>query len=132
MLILLNYVNTQPIFWKENKFLSINMGYKQAKPPIYNWLENTLNCDLFKLTKLYNDKNKRLKINTNIGLQLKLYPFYCSSSSETLNISPYCYYEFTYKKNVHKFTLKTWGNNIKRIDKSFFYGYSFGVSVGYY
>lgn len=103
-----------------------------AKLPIYiwDWFEITPSWDLFKLTKLYDDK--KLKINANVGLQLKFYPLCWTYPVETLYISPYCHYEFAYKKNAADFAYNWWGDNIKRTDKSLFFGYSFGVAVGYY
>ena len=76
-----------------------------ARLPIYvwDWFEVSPYWDLFKLTKIYD--SKKLKINADVGLQLK---------------------------NAGNFYSESWAGNIKRTDKSLFFGYSYGVTIGYY
>lgn len=103
-----------------------------AKLPIYvwDWFEITPYWNLLKLTKLYD--SEKLKINADVGLQLKFYPFYSTWSLTTQYISPFCQYDFAYKKNASEFLYTSWSDKIKRSDKSLFHGYSWGISIGYY
>lgn len=103
-----------------------------ARLPIYvwDWFEVSPYWDLFKLTKIYD--SKKLKINADVGLQLKFYPLCSSYSLSTLYISPFVQYDFAYKKNAGNFYSESWAGNIKRTDKSLFFGYSYGVTIGYY
>lgn len=114
------------------KMIGALLSIATAKLPIgiCDWLEVTPYWDLLKFTKVYDSK---LKLNADVGLQLKLYPLSGTYSYfNTLFVASFIEYDFAYKKNAGQYMYDYWGYNIRRSDKSLFRGYSWGVTVGMY
>lgn len=112
--------------------LAMVLAVSSAKLPIYvwDWFEVTPYWNLLKFTKIYDEG--KFKLNADVGLQLKFYPFCNSYSISTLYLSPFCQYDFAYKKNASDFRYTSYGPNIKQMDKSLFHGWACGMSIGYY
>lgn len=108
------------------------LSVASAKLPLYilDWLEITPYWDLLKFTKIYD--NDKFIINGDLGLQVKIYPLCESNVMNTLYITGFCLYNYAYKKDASKYYYEHWSKNIKRTDKSLFYGYSYGATIGYY
>lgn len=117
---------------REANMLGAILSVASARMPlkICDWLEFDPGWNLLKLTKLY--KSGKFKLNGDIGLQIKIYPFCQSFTASTFFISGHCLYNFAYKKNASDYIFEAWGNNIKRTDKSLFFGFSYGGSIGFY
>lgn len=116
----------------ESKMVGALLSVASAKLPIKacDWLEFTPYWDLLRFTKIY--KSGRFKVNGDVGMQIKIYPFCSSYSASTFFISGFCLYNFAYKKNASDYIYERWGDNIKRTDKSLFFGMSYGGSIGFY
>lgn len=117
---------------REANMLGAILSVASARMPIKtcDWLELDPGWNLLKLTKLY--KSGKFKLNGDIGMQIKIYPFCQSFKASTFFISGHCFYNFAYKKNASDYIFETWGHNIKRTDKSLFFGFSYGGSIGFY
>ncbi|MGM9763280.1 MAG: hypothetical protein ACI3ZQ_04605 [Candidatus Cryptobacteroides sp.] len=98
-----------------------------AKAPIHiwDWFEITPSWDFLKFTKVYDTK---LKVNAEVGLELKFYPFCETYSMTTFFISPFCFYNFGYKKNASEYSYL----GVKKEKASIFRGYTFGATIGMY
>lgn len=117
---------------KDVSLIMALLSISSAKLPIYvwDWFEVTPYWNLLKFTKIYDEG--KFKLNADVGLQLKFYPFCSSYSISTLYLSPFCQYDFAYKKNASDFRYTSYGPNIKQMDKSLFHGWACGMSIGYY
>lgn len=108
------------------------LSVASAKLPIKacDWLEITPYWDLLKISKLY--KSKKFMINGDVGMQIKIYPFCSCENMSTFFVSGFCLYNFAYKKSSTDYMYEPWAYQIKNYEKSPFYGYSLGTTVGCY
>lgn len=116
----------------DSNALGAILSVASAKLPIYimDWLEVCPYWDILKFSKLY--KSKKFRVNGDLGLQIKLYPFCTIPKISTFFISGFCLYNFAYKKDPSAYNNEPWSNQRKRSNKSPFFGYSYGATIGCY
>ena len=113
---------------RESNMIGALLSIASAKLPIAvdseGIFEITPYWSLLKFTRFYDDK---FRINGDLGLQVKLFPIALFNWSSTLYISGFAQWDWGYSRN-HNY----YGRYNIKDNRSDFFGYAWGVQLGYY
>lgn len=112
---------------RTSNFIGALLSITSAKLPIAigqnGYFEVTPYWSLLKFTRLYDD---RFRVHGDLGLQFKLYPISFFNWYNTLYISGFIQWNWAYSRSNY------YGRYNLKNNRSDFFGYTWGVQIGYY